>query len=147
MIGDSLFFFAEIPLPEFRIVRPVKSRRHDQTASLSWCLWLDLANKCSPWLVRISPRLVSQSSPGLDGRQGMCMNKQVSLHVASLDYWTKRVYIPPYSKPRHTVIWNSPWVVSLNWFSEYYSMSLFHVTMCLGSPEVCYSRTDFHPLM
>ena len=71
-------------------------------------------------------------------------NKQVSLHVTSLDYWTKIFDNVLYRKPKHTVIWNSPPVGSLNRLSEY-SISLFHATMCFGSPWGCYLRTDFHP--
>ena len=76
-------------LTGFRIVWPIKSWRCDQMASPGWCPWLDLANKRSPGLVRIRPRLVSPFSPSTDRRQGMCINKQVSLHVASLDYELK----------------------------------------------------------
>ena len=61
--------------PGFRMVRPVKSRRHDQTVSPSWCPWLDLANKCSQGLVGISPRLVSLFPPRIEGREGVLISK------------------------------------------------------------------------
>ena len=106
--------------PGFRMVRPVKSRRHDQTVSLSWCPWPDLANKYSQGLVGISPKLVSLFPPArMEGREGVlismlrCMQHHSIIEVKGLI-----TYLTGTASQKHTVIWNSPWVGSLNLSSE-----------------------------